>query len=582
MISRARAAGTAIVVALVFLLATRQLGCRAYSASGAYRAQVDAFLAGRVALSPSPDAIAHDLAWTPGGVQQVWGLGVPLWQTPFELLARSIGQDPFPDRIAMLAWFALAVFVLFRAFRREGEAWWVGCGSVLITAFLPAFVTMVRGRMGVYEEASFYAYSAALMLLGGLIAFVRAPSRNRYLVLLLAAGLTGLVRPTVWFYGLGTAVLATAIYVRAQGRRILPMVALGIGLFIAGGAALYATNAARFGRGSEFGHRLNIESLSGNIVATRFSYPFERVGWLEASTELVGSLFGRPERNATRGFYERDLHIGQSDVVRWREYYFTTFSWPYLPVLLGGLLIGVLAWKRREEERWLVAWTILGGLPLAVFYLHSPSISSRYELDLAPAIAALLVIAWRGGARWLLARRRGVVASVLLIVLWLAAIVTSKTRGRIAADLLDRDTAAAALSRTEPRPHELPGEYALSDPQLESYLDADGKPPELYLNGSGWDRSTGRVAPAMQLYLNDPTFVEVEVEPAGAEVRVAIGLVHLTLASTEPTERGARLHFTLPKGATLPGLQVAFLAFGPDRELDRPQTDVVLRRVRWR
>jgi hypothetical protein len=583
--SRARAAGTAILVALVFLLATRQLGCNAYSANGAYRAQVDALLDGRLALSPSPDALAHDLAWTPSGVQQVWGLGVPLWQTPFEVLARIIGQDPFPDRIAMLVWIALAWFVLIRAFRREGEPWWIAGGCVLITALLPAFVTMVRGRMGVYEEASVYAYTAALILLGGLVSFVRTPTRNRYLLLLLAAGLTGLLRPTVWFYGLGTAVLATAIYVRAHGRRVLPIAALGAGLFIAGGATLYATNAARFGRGTEFGHQLNIESLPGNIVATRFSYPFQRVGSIEAGVELAGSLFGRPERNATRGFYERDLHAGQSEVVRWREYYFTTFSWPYLPVLLAGLVLGVLAWKRREDERWLAAWAVIGTVPLAVFYLHSPSISSRYELDLAPGIAALLVIAWRGGARWMIARRRGVIAPAVLIVLWLAAIVTSKTRGRIAADLLDRDAAArtrAALSRVEQRPHDLPGEYALSDPKLETYLDADGKPPELYLNGSGWDRTTGRVAPAVQLYLSDPAFVEIEVEPASAEVRVAIGLVHLTLASTEPTERGARLRFTVPEGTTRPGLQVAFLAFGPDTELDRPQTDIVVRRVRWR
>jgi hypothetical protein len=54
------------------------------------------------------------------------------------------------------------------------------------------------------------------MLLGGVVLFVRAPTRTRYLVLLAAAGLTGLIRPTVWFYGLGTAVVATAIAVSAM------------------------------------------------------------------------------------------------------------------------------------------------------------------------------------------------------------------------------------------------------------------------------------------------------------------------------------------------------------------------------
>lgn len=597
---RLRAFGVALGVALVFMLATRQLGCGgAYSGSGVYRAQVDAFLAGRLALSASPDALAHDLAWTPSGVQQVWGLGVPLWQTPFELMARAIGADPFPDRVAMLVWIALAWFVLLRAFARgdRDEPWWIGGGSVLVTSLLPAWIAMTRGRVGIYEEAAIYAYTASLMLLGGLVAFVRAPTRGRYLVLLLAAGLTGLVRPTVWFFGLGTAVLATVIYVRAHGRRALAIVALGAALFVAGGATLYATNAARFGKGSEFGHRLNIESLPGNIVATRFSYPFARTGWIDAGIELAGSVFGRPEQRAKRGFYEQGLHAGQSDVVRWREYYFTTFSWAYLPLFLAGLVLGVRAWRRRDDatriERWIGAWAVLGVTPLIVFYLHSPSISSRYELDLAPAFAVLLVIGWRAGARWMSARGRGAIAAGLLVALWALAVVTSKARGRVATDLVDRDTAAAArasLSRAPSTPHELPAAYVLGDPKLEGWLDADGKPPELYLNGTGWDRTSGRVAPAVIFYVTDPAYVELEVEAGGeagspldaGQVRVAIGLSHLAPVSTTPTPRGARLRFALPDGVTLPGLQTMFVAFGPDTELDRAQTTWVLRSVRWR
>ena len=580
--SRVRSLGLAFAIALGFLLATRQLGCNAYSGNSAHRAQVDAFLSGRLALSPSPDALAHDLAWTPSGVQQVWGLGVAMWQTPFELVARVVGQDPFPDRIALLVFLALAWFVLLRAFHRADEPWWIGAGSALITGLLPAVIAMVRGRMGVYEETALYAYAAALILLGGLVVFARGPTRNRYLVLLLLAGATGLIRPTVWFYGVGTAVLATAIYVRAHGRRMLPIVALGTALFVAGGATLYATNAARFGAGTEFGHRLNLEALPGNVVATRFSYPFERTGYLDAATELAGSLFGLPT-TSKRGFYARDLHVGQSSTVRWREYYFTTFSWPYLPLLLAGLVLTVLAWRRKSDERWLGTWAVIGGLPIAVFYLHSPSISSRYELDLAPAIAALLVVTWRATAAWAIARKRGAIAADVLGALWLAAVLTSHARSRVATDLVDRTTAAtarAALSRPPSRSHDLPSVYDLADPKLESYLDDDGKPPELYLNGSGWDRATGRVAPAAHLFMTDPAFVEVEVEPADAQVQIAIGREHLTLASREPTPGGARLRFTLP--SPMPGLQVAFLAFGPDTALDLPYTPIVLRRVRWR
>lgn len=574
--SRLRALGVAVVTAAVFLIATRQLGCRgAYSAAPAYRAQVDAFLAGRLALSMSPDALAHDLAWTDSGVQQVWGLGVPLWQTPFELVARAIGQGPFPDRIALLLWIALAWFVLARAFRRDGDPWWLGGGAVLITAVLPAFVAMMRGRMGVYEEAAAYAYTAALILLGGLVAFARAPGRGTYVLLVAAAGLTGLIRPTVWFYGLATAALATILYVRAEGKRALPAVAIGAALFVAGGAALYATNASRFGAGTEFGHRLNLESLPGNIVATRFSYPFERASLVEAAAELAGGMFGRPEQEATRKFYDTGLHVGQSELPRWREYYFTTFSWPYLPLILAGLVLGAIAWRKRSEERWLAAWAVLGGAPLAWFYLRSPSISSRYLLDLAPAIAALLVIAWFGAARWAIAKQRGLVAPALLAALWLTAVVTSKYRGHVANDLVDRDTATAqrdAISRAVERLHPLPAEYTPASPEI----DREGKGDKLYLNGAGWEASSGRVPPALFFFVEDPSFLEVEVEPGDAEVRANLGRAHLAIAERS----GGRIRFAIPEG--MRGLQVAFFAFGPDTWIDRAQTEIVLRRVRWR
>ena len=597
---RLRALGVAALVAFGLLIAFRQLGCQGqYSAHGAYRAQVEAFLAGRLALTEAPEGLAHDLAWTPGGVQQVWGLGVPLWQTPFELGARALGQDPFPDRVAMALWLALMMFMLLRAFRaRDGEPWWIGAGSVLITALLPAVMTMLRGRLGVYEEAAIYGYGAALILLGGLVLLARAPSGNRYLLLLVAAGLVGLVRPTVWCYGLATAVLASAIYLRAHGRRVVPIIVLGIATWGAGGSVLYTTNAMRFGSGTEFGHHLNLQSLAGNIYATRFSYPFERAGLGEAALELAGAMFDRPELGAKRGFYHRGLHRGEADLVRWREYYFTTYSWAYVPLLVAGLGLGVRAWRRRKREGsdriapWLLAWAVIGAAPLVAFYLRAPFLSSRYLLDLAPAIAALLVIAWRESAMWVTSRGRRALAFGVLVALWATALATSTTRGRVPADPTDRATAAvasAALAWPVLESRVMPGGYDLGDPATASWIASatEPRPHGLYLNGIGWDPSTGRVAPAIHLFVDDPRFVELEVEiPMGGEVdwarsvRVATGLQHLRLARVDPAGIGWRLRFE-PTATLAPGLHVVFVAFGPDTELDRAQTDFVLRRVRW-
>ncbi|HWU87641.1 MAG TPA: hypothetical protein VN253_10225, partial [Kofleriaceae bacterium] len=121
--SRRRSLAVAVVVAAALLVATRQLGPGGwYAPHGAYRAQVDAFLDGRLALTEHPDGLAHDLAWTDTGVQQVWGLGAPAWQTPFELLGRAVGVSPVPDRVAMLAWLALAIYALLRGFGSGARA----------------------------------------------------------------------------------------------------------------------------------------------------------------------------------------------------------------------------------------------------------------------------------------------------------------------------------------------------------------------------------------------------------------------------------------------------------------------------
>lgn len=672
--SRLRAFGVAVLLAIGLLLATRQVG-GGYALHGNYRAQVDALLDGRLELTPHPEGLAHDLAWTDRGVQQVWGLGAPLWQAPFELVGRAIGVQPVPDRIALGAWLALVAYVTLRAFRRgraatEGRV--VGIGCVLLVLGLPAFVTLLRGRLGVYEEAAAYAYGAAVILLGGLVAFVRHPTSARLVLLLAFAGAVGLFRPTVWFYGAATAVIASGVWLRAMRVRGLPILVVGATLFVAGGAALYASNAQRFGGGTEFGHRLNLHSLPGNLVATRFAYPFEEAGVVEAVVELGGALFDRPEQARVKGFYARGLHRGQSERVRWREYYFSTYAWPYLPVILAGLVIGAVAWRRRgaategETQHLLATWAVLGAAPLVAFYLWSPSVSSRYLLDLGPAIAALLVVAWRAFARALAGR--SVVAIVVLLAAWATAIVTSRVqRPKVGGGAIDRVAAATnayAISRPTPYARVLPGAYAIDDPEVATWSDvaADfmrcedaeggaldcGSPlldgdrvirgtregkrwsvtygtvtsrwfddpewnlvdpddagacsfvedlceldtfevidggrvavPALYLNGTGWDLTTGEVPPATYFYASDVELVEVDVTGPDANVRVNLDRTPLATTGIQSIRDGVRIRFAVPS-APARGLHVIFVALGDVAHLDQPRSGYAIRRIRWR
>jgi hypothetical protein len=66
-----------------------------YSPSLPYRMQTDALLPGHLDRSDKSTGIKFDMDWAEGGVQQVWGLGVPFWRLPFEVAVRAVGSPTF-------------------------------------------------------------------------------------------------------------------------------------------------------------------------------------------------------------------------------------------------------------------------------------------------------------------------------------------------------------------------------------------------------------------------------------------------------------------------------------------------------
>jgi hypothetical protein len=90
-------------------------------------------------------------------------------------------------------------------------------------------------------------------------------------------------------------------------------------------ALLWWTNLQRFGDGFEFGHQLNVQHLSGAMYATRFDSPFAAEPMGGAARDLFGAVFRVREVNGT-DFYREGFIAGQSDTLRWRHFYFRTYT----------------------------------------------------------------------------------------------------------------------------------------------------------------------------------------------------------------------------------------------------------------
>ena len=140
-----------------------------YSADLIYRRQVQRLLNGELSFGRDPSQVTWDLAWDHGTVQQVWGLGVPLWRLPFEVVARWLGYQMFPDRFALAAAYSAMILVVLRfhgELVRNCPLNWIFsyCCLLPLIAF-PPFLMVCRSRFLVYEEAAAYSYFVAVILL---------------------------------------------------------------------------------------------------------------------------------------------------------------------------------------------------------------------------------------------------------------------------------------------------------------------------------------------------------------------------------------------------------------------------------
>jgi hypothetical protein len=555
---------------------------RWYSDSLALRRQTEAFFRGTTALSESPLYLGYDLVWD-HGVQQVWGLGAPAFRFLFEALARAAGFAAFPDRVAFLiGWLLCFIYVADTMLSsRDGasKSWRrrLGIAAVMIVTLGSApFVTLMSTRFEVYEEVAAYSHLCGIALLAGLLRAAQRPSAATLLGLSVAAGLAGFVRPTLVFYGGVTLAGGLWIAWRAGlGRGALAGMTT---LFLAGSALLAASNSARFGAPSEFGHSLNVTDLEENTFALKFGYPFRREPLFSAAKDELGSLFFVRELNG-RDWYRPGCVLGQSATYRWHEMYFTGLNAVWLGLFLAGGLVwcgglrsvwsgwtgGTKNARTFDEAFALVAvpWAFAAFALLFGFYLWSPSISSRYMLDFLPAIAAgISAVVWRlaglSGSFWP-ALWPGLAFGG--VVVWTAREIKSaeiepQYQKRVSLNL-------AATARTPRTPFDwnvdLP-EYSMNSPEPAARIP---------FNGAGWNRETGEAAPAAIFFASNPERVSIElVSPDGRAItreqtgviRAKIGLEFLERESEQIEGAIARIDFTGPRRERYRrGLQVCFI-----------------------
>jgi hypothetical protein len=565
-----------------------------------FRSQTDAFFHGRISLDSSPYGLRNDLVWDKGGVQQVWGLGVPAFRFIFEVLARATGFDWFPDRITFLIAYAACAFFVVRTFigrmedinssneRSAGLVILLGTFVSLLFIMAPPFVTLLRTTFDIYEEVAAYSYLYGIFLFALFVRVGRQPTLGKVVFLALWAGIGPIIRPTLVFYGAIALALIGVLVWRSPARRRL-LVSM-ISIYGLCGIMVCFSNWWRFGSPVEFGHRLNICYKDHNVFQLRFGCPWEHEPITSAAIDEFGSLFFVQHLNGD-DYYAPNCVAGQSPTYHWHNMYFSTFDWLYLLLGLASVGFWLVNWKRfrtmwrqdPQQRPFLLAvpWSVLSFLCLFAFYLWSPSMSSRYILDFLPAaMAGLAALVFNWQALSFGKARRPVVAVASIGVATVA--------------FLFFEIAHADIFPNHKGPTATVGQYVveppLSDRQLTNSLHdyeankGDDQFQEIPCNGTYWELTNGVVRAAVTLFVNDPECATLSLfSLSGAPltkadldpIRAKIGLEYLSLQEVNISSNKATMIFRGPKSARYQrGLQICFLGFIRPEDLGQREPTV--------
>ncbi|MEK7684279.1 MAG: hypothetical protein AAB466_02525 [Verrucomicrobiota bacterium] len=574
-----------------------------FSQSSAPAKQVEALLHGRLTLGESVASVEYDMVWERGGVQQVWGLGVPLWRLAFEFPSRTFFGVRFPDRLCFLTAYAIVAFYalnwILKLIRESAGASSTHGGAalkradegklmedivaVVVLVLSPFFMNLLRMRFLVYEEVIAYGYLiSVLQVLGLSQVLAREYHRLPMLqasTLAFLAGCGPLIRPTLIFYG-GATMLVLLLCLnskRFEARRsVLLLLWFSVPM-----ALLLMTNYSRFGSPLEFGHSLNLQTMSGSMYLTRFENTFQQAPFLDAALELIGSLFSVSRLNGT-DYFGRDIVRWQAGWQRWREFNFSTFDWTAAILALFGVGFAVLRTVKRFMQAggsvslrsarlqiatsrhgfWTslgVVWAVIALFGLGSFYAYVPVNSARYMYDFAAGLSALIA------AAFCFAIHRFRFPAIVTFLIWSSYEIIRFEMAGGHPRALTREEAIEALGTKKQGAivHELPDTFTLG-------IKSESLPPFCLV---GWDQNTGDCRGIVITYFEVPQFIRLRVKvPAGMpfrpdHIRCRIGLEELHQNGHSLEDGVLTLTFRPARRDRLrEGVQVSFLSFmDPDR-----------------
>lgn len=542
-----------------------------FSYDQSLRLQTQAFMRGELALQPLPYGHRYDWAWG-NGVQQLWGLGVPLIQLPFEIIARLFGSFGFPDRITFLLCYILVAVIFCKSLdstinpnvnniERMRER--IKLIPLLLLAFLnPAFITMMRARFQPYEEVTAYGYLWALMLFALMHLFINNRRSYLYLLICLLAGFSPNIRPTIGAYGAVSFLIV--FYLACQSR--IKFRWTGLPVFMAGIIFLLVTNLLRFGSPLEFGHRLILDGDPPVDYLLKFDNPFNWLPFSSAALELLSALF-------FIDLYKLNVLkeglFWQADVLRLREFNFKPFDSLTLVLLLLAWVIVAIAWLQKRKSsfssgveregiiKWDGLWSFCSFTILFSFYSRTPALASRYLVDFGPAIVVAISVLYLYISDFMkdrLPRSLAFISGIALCILFSGWVFIGLSQARIAplyqylqeieiTNVATVETAKKKLvqmRQTKAQP--LPVGYHCGDKEA-----LYGIP----VNNTGWGILTDcTVSLATTHFLDNPTCLAIHMEPVGLaqnlpgsnysdrEIKVKVGLETWDRVSEIPIDHG--------------------------------------------